>query len=81
MKAFPGAFDPFGRNTYAADVHRTGTRMSSDDLHMQEDCGPLFRGAGRDEANGSFAGKVEGAGYRLQKAAVIGSVKAVWKTL
>ncbi len=40
------------------------------------------REEGRDfEADRGFAGEVEGVGFRLQKAAVIGSVKAVWKTL
>ncbi len=47
-------------------------------------CRASYRGRdeGRDsEADGSFAAEVDGVGFDMQKAAVIGSVKAVWKTL
>ncbi len=73
------------RVKFKEDKYRMFSRVLGEEAQATP-CRPSYHGKdeGRDsEADGSFAGEVEAWGFdmqvsRLQKAAVIGSVKALW---
>jgi hypothetical protein len=76
--ATPGGADRVYSTVCRDDSTRLGEEAQATPIR------PSYRGRDEghhSEADGSFAGEVEGAEFQLHKAALIGSVKAVWKTL